>query len=197
MLIKNFTYFTFGYAYSLIFNRKNNPIITHIGAGIFEINFVISNVVPIPPPKKNIKKSIPIKIAITRDTGVPPFLLANTINLAVAQRLVRLLCPDCKEKKPFHRSQYPINFKPKLEVVKHYKAIGCESCFYTGYRGRKAVFEVIPINERLMEKIKNQEFDVEQYLKEKRITSLQDSAFNLFKNGETTIEEIYPLLMNS
>lgn len=131
------------------------------------------------------------------DMGIPSFLLASTLNLSVAQRLLRLLCPHCKEEQSFEPSFYPRNFTPPEKITTHYIAKGCESCFYTGYKGRKAVYEVIPIDHDFIEQIRQEQFDVRNLLKERNIEQLSESAFTLFKQGETTIEEIYSILMNN
>jgi type IV pilus assembly protein PilB len=128
------------------------------------------------------------------DMGVPPYLLASTLNTSVAQRLLRLLCPVCKERQEFSEKLYPNSFKPSVPVPFHYKAVGCDECFYTGYKGRKAVYEVIAIDEELADSIKEVNLNVRQVLREKGYRSLTDSAFELFKNGMTTISEVYPLL---
>lgn len=130
------------------------------------------------------------------DMGVPPFLVANTLNTTVAQRLVRLLCPDCKTAEPFSPSLFPRHFKPLREVKEHYLAKGCANCFYTGYRGRKAVYEVIPIDFELAESIRKGVSDASGQLKQHDIRLLSENAFELFESGDTTIEEIYPLLLN-
>ncbi|PTQ92457.1 general secretion pathway protein E/type IV pilus assembly protein PilB [Mucilaginibacter yixingensis] len=130
------------------------------------------------------------------DMGVPPFLVANTLNTAVAQRLVRLICPHCKNKELFDEALYPRQFKPWAKVEEHYTAKGCEQCFYTGYKGRKAVYEIIPIDQELAAEIKKENIDVQQLLAERGIKTLAENAFNLFKEGLTTMEEIYPLLFN-
>ena len=130
------------------------------------------------------------------DMGVPPFLLAGTLSVSVAQRLVRLLCPHCKEKTAFHATDYPKAFKPPVQIGFQYIATGCEQCFYTGYRGRKAVYEVIPIDQEMAECIKNTIFDVSDKLKERQIKTLSDNAFHLFAEGNTSLDEIYSLLVN-
>ena len=81
------------------------------------------------------------------DMGVPPFLVANNLHTSVAQRLVRLLCPNCKEVVPFDKSQYPAGFKPLRIVTHHYFPRGCVNCHQTGYRVRQAIYEVIPIEQ--------------------------------------------------
>jgi type IV pilus assembly protein PilB len=131
------------------------------------------------------------------DMGVPSFLLANTINLSVAQRLVRNLCPDCKKEKPFDITLYPKNFKAPRTVKTHYTPKGCEKCFFTGYKGRKAVYEIIAIDNDLAEEIKKGTHDITSTLSKKGIKRLYDAAFELFENGKTSLEEVYALLMSN
>lgn len=128
------------------------------------------------------------------DMGVPAYLLADTLNTAVAQRLVRLLCPHCKTKVPLSSNSYPRQYKPPVHLEHHYTAKGCDHCYYTGYKGRSAVYEVIPIDDTLATFIKQEAFNVRDYLREKGISSLSDNAFALFEQGVTSIEEIYPIL---
>jgi len=130
------------------------------------------------------------------DMGIPPFLVANTLNTTVAQRLVRLLCPRCRQQQPFSSSLYPRQFKPYHEVRQHSTPRGCEHCYYTGYKGRKAVYEVIPVDQDLAGEIKKGNMNVLGLLKERKIQTLAENAFQLFSDGLTSIEEIYPLLFN-
>ena len=130
------------------------------------------------------------------DMGIPSYLLATTLNTTVAQRLVRRLCPHCKKKERFSQNLYPRHFKPFAKVDFHYVAAGCEQCFYIGYTGRKAIYEVIPIDTELAEKIKNNEFEVSALLKQQNIRTLGENAFEFFRQGETSIEEVYPMLLN-
>ncbi|MEM9024945.1 MAG: ATPase, T2SS/T4P/T4SS family, partial [Bacteroidota bacterium] len=130
------------------------------------------------------------------DMDVPPFLLAGTLNSTVAQRLVRLLCPDCKSEKPFDASAFPKNYRAPRAVHTQCVPEGCESCYYTGYRGRKAIYEVVPIDYELTERIKRSELLVDDLLRERNISRLTDNAFALFESGQTSLEEIYPLMLN-
>lgn len=131
------------------------------------------------------------------DMGVPSYLLASTLSLTVAQRLVRVLCPNCKKKMPFDAKLFPNNYKAPKKVQYHYVPEGCDQCFYTGYKGRKAVYEVIPIDYELAEDIKNSKFNVSQKIKDKGINQLMDNAFELFDKGETSVEEVYSMLMSN
>ena len=131
------------------------------------------------------------------DMGVPAYLLADTLNMAVAQRLVRLLCPHCKKEEPLAPSIYPRRFKPPVRLHTHYTAVGCEHCYYTGYKGRSAVYEVINIDAELSDYIKNEQFKVAHLLKARNIKSLSDNAFRLFQNGATSMEAIYSILASA
>ncbi len=130
------------------------------------------------------------------DMGIAPFLLASTLNTSVAQRLVRLLCPHCKMKYDFEPSLYPKGFKPFQIIKSHYTAKGCKECFNTGYKGRKAVYEVIPITEEFAEEIKKGNHQINGLLNEKSINTLSKNAFVLFESGQTSLEEIYSILVN-
>jgi general secretion pathway protein E/type IV pilus assembly protein PilB len=128
------------------------------------------------------------------DMGVPGYLLANTLNMSVAQRLLRRLCPACKKAEPFNTTLYPRRFKPFRPVATHYLPGGCDACHFTGYRGRQAVYEVIALDAELADNLKANNFNVSHLLAERNIITLAENAFVLFERGETTLEEIYPLL---
>ncbi len=128
------------------------------------------------------------------DMGVPSYLLANTLNMSVAQRLLRRLCPACKKAEPFDTKLYPRRFEPFRPVATHYLPGGCEACHFTGYRGRQAVYEVIAMDTELADNLKANNFNVSHLLAERNIITLAENAFTLFERGETTLEEIYPLL---
>jgi len=130
------------------------------------------------------------------DMGIPPFLVANTLSTTVAQRLVRKLCPHCKKEEDFDESLYPRQFNAPRKIEKHFVAQGCEHCYQTGYQGRKAIYEVIPIDQQLSESIRNSQFDIEEELKKRNIKTLAENVFHLFEEGITSLEEVYPLLMN-
>lgn len=130
------------------------------------------------------------------DMGVPPFLIANTLNVSVAQRLVRKLCDHCKEEVPIDSGSLPKGYNVPFEIDTHYKAVGCPECYQTGYKGRKAIYEIIPIDSDLVEKIQEKQLDISEYLLQKDIRTLQYNAFDMVAKGVTSIEEIYPLLIS-
>lgn len=123
------------------------------------------------------------------DMGVHPYLISDTLILCMAQRLVRLLCPDCKEEKKTEEQA-----DERFKVEKLYRAAGCEHCHYTGYSGRKAIYEVIPVDEELAGAIRRGEGDISRLLEERHIRTLRDSAIELLEQGKTSIEEVLPFI---
>lgn len=130
------------------------------------------------------------------DMNVPAFLLANTLNMTVAQRLVRKLCIKCKQKIPFDGRFYGEIVGVAPSIVAHCIAVGCDACYYTGYSGRVALYEVIPIDTELALCIKDNVLHVDDLVKIRGITTLQSEALELVNGGLTSIEEIYPILLN-
>lgn len=128
------------------------------------------------------------------DMGIAPYLLASTLNLSVAQRLVRTLCTHCKKEHELDKKELPANYR-YLGMSTHYKATGCQQCYYSGYKGRKAIYEVINVTRELAEHIKQNATEIDGYLKEKKIDKLSENAIKLFACGETSLEEIYPYLV--
>ena len=227
-----------------------------------------------------------------RDMGMHPYLLSGTLILCAAQRLVRLLCPDCKKEAVLTGPEYeqiygqprysdrkgtggrsseaaapgdgagripasgrtgpqpagkteeaavglagnktPVSSVARCETMreesygriprqnrthghlmqkteqetsvifgkqdpeahshKHYRPVGCERCYYTGYRGRRAIYEVIPIDDELAEAVRESRPDIAPLLEKRGITTLKDSALDLFLSGQTSLEEVLPLL---
>lgn len=129
------------------------------------------------------------------DMGIPPFLIASTLNVSVAQRLVRKLCASCKEEQVVEKNDFPLGFEIPKELRKQYIAKGCSECYHTGYKGRKAIYEIIPITKELVENIESKKIEIEAYLKENKIATLKDNALSLVMKGDTSIEEIYNLLI--
>ena len=128
------------------------------------------------------------------DMGVPPFLIATTLNVSVAQRLVRRLCENCKKKEKLLPSVLPDNFKLSKSFTTHYVPKGCPNCHHTGYQGRKAIYEIIPITRELVNFIKDNVTHIDTYLAENKIITLGQNALQMVKDGITSIDEVYALL---
>ncbi len=128
------------------------------------------------------------------DMGIPAFLIASTLNVSVAQRLVRKLCNNCKQEKSISNAVFPENFKIPKSLTSHFVAVGCNNCYHTGYQGRKAIYEIIPITKTLVNHIKHNDLEIDTYLEEHNIATLKTNAINLIAQGISSVEEVYPLL---
>ncbi|OGW91572.1 MAG: hypothetical protein A3D28_06140 [Omnitrophica bacterium RIFCSPHIGHO2_02_FULL_63_14] len=133
--------------------------------------------------------------AVTRliDMGVEPFLVASSVNLIEAQRLVRQLCQKCRE--PFEPS--PVLLKElNLQRVKgatYFRAKGCRLCANTGYRGRMGIIEVFQVDERVRELIvsRAQSWEIKDYaVKTLGMIPLRQDGLRKAEMGVTTIEEV-------
>jgi len=128
------------------------------------------------------------------DMDIPSFLIASTLNVSVAQRLVRKLCKSCKEESPIVKEIFPSSFSIPKELKTHFEAVGCNDCYHTGYQGRKAIYEIIPITKSLIDFIKNNNLEIDNHIKEKGITTLKQNAITLVQHGITSVDEVYSLL---
>ena len=130
------------------------------------------------------------------DMGVPPYLLASTLNMSVAQRLVRKLCGECKKSADVSEDLLPEGFTDIEMIKSHYVPVGCNSCYFTGYNGRKAIYEIIPITKDLEIAIKHNELQIDDYLVRENLNSLKSNAIRMIVEGVTSIDEVYALLAN-
>lgn len=129
------------------------------------------------------------------DMGVPSFLIAETLVISVAQRLLRKLCDHCKKDEDISVEDFQGGLYSSLK--KHWQPVGCEHCYYTGYRGRTAIYEIIPMDVELAENIKNGELNLETYIAKKNYSRLSDQALDLVETGVTSIEETYSIMIES
>ncbi len=128
------------------------------------------------------------------DMKVPPFLIASTLTMSVAQRLVRKLCPDCKQEKVATKEDFPLGFEIPESITHYDEAIGCNRCYHTGYLGRKAIYELLPITSKLEHAIKGNELQIDNYLAQNNIKTLKANAIRLVEERITSVEEVYALL---
>ena len=132
------------------------------------------------------------------DMGVPNYLVSNTLNISIAQRLIRLLCPRCKVKKNVELSALPKAFRSKSNLKFHFVSLGCSECRNTGYRGRRAIMEIIVINSELRKEIlKTPMLSAEEIRSKYEIDSLKSQVFKFFKRGEVSLEDAFPYLLES
>lgn len=142
--------------------------------------------------------------AVTRlaDMGIEPYLVSSSLVGVVAQRLVRVLCPSCKTKYVISREDllksvpdFPLD--DNEQQVSLYHAKGCISCSRTGYRGRKGVYEFMPITESLQTLIlqKASAIDIKNKAISEGMTTLRADGLSKVKEGITTLEEILRVIV--
>lgn len=126
-------------------------------------------------------------VARLMDMGVEPFLLASSLNAVIAQRLVRTLCPHCRQ----------LSTAP-AEILQaqgydgtHYEACGCDQCYDQGYKGRRGIYEVIGVDETLKRMIHQQaaEAQLVAYVRERQSLIFHD-GLRLVNDGITTLTEV-------
>ena len=131
--------------------------------------------------------------AITRlqDMGVESFLISSSIIGLLAQRLVRLLCPKCKEPQVIRPDEAALMGKTEKEETIIYQPKGCEHCHFQGYHGRTGIYELIPIDDNLRKMIHQQDSysALQDYLGSK-IVSIREDGFQRVLQGDTSIAEI-------
>ena len=128
--------------------------------------------------------------------GVPPYLLADSLALSQAQRLVRRLCPQCKTMSPItleQRAVFAANMVPAPESVTHlYEAQGCPECRETGYRGRIALMELCPFNHELTDlvAVNAPQGEMRKIATRMGLRTLYQEGLQQVLEGETSLEEI-------
>ncbi|MFQ5864132.1 MAG: GspE/PulE family protein [bacterium] len=124
--------------------------------------------------------------------GIEPYLIAASVECIIAQRLVRVLCPQCKRVEPDHNGKY--------EMVQHllgkdailYRGRGCEQCKHTGYFGRTAIYEFLLVDDEIREHIakKTPANQLRQVALGKGMIGLRQDGIEKINLGVTTLDEV-------
>ncbi len=129
-----------------------------------------------------------------QDIGVEPYLTASALRGIISQRLVRRICPECKEEYTPDEEELEDLRLPKKPGMKFYRGTGCPNCFNTGYRGRAAIFEMLPMNQAVRELISEKEKRsvIEEKLKSAQtgFVSMRENALRMMMEGITSSEEV-------
>jgi len=133
-----------------------------------------------------------------RDMGVEPFLLSSSLVAVIAQRLVRVLCPSCRQ------AYEPTSFeKQKLDItinepVKFYRSVGCPACNYQGFKGRTGVYELLVVDNEIRNLIHDDASEQAIELQARKKTqSIQVDGARLVLHGITTTDEIFRVIRNT
>jgi type IV pilus assembly protein PilB len=125
-----------------------------------------------------------------QNMGVEPFLIASTLILSVAQRLVRKICPECKEKaSPSERLLQILDIPQDTQF---FRGAGCKKCLNTGYKGRIGIYELLDIDDDIQELIigRGSAKRIREQAMKRGFISLRDSAKEKLLSGVTTTEEV-------
>jgi len=125
------------------------------------------------------------------DMGIEPFLVSSTLNAAMAQRLVRSICKECKEEYEPNRDELPPDFE-LAPGAKLYRGAGCRACRGTGYRGRKGLYELMAVNhemrEQMMHRVSSQ--TLVEVGRRNGLRLLREDGWLKVREGLTTVEEV-------
>lgn len=129
------------------------------------------------------------------DMGVDPFLSASAVRCIVAQRLIRTICPDCKEQiDPSKHEMLPFLHltKSELENLSVFQGKGCSTCNHTGYKGRCGLYEILPITAAIQDLIVNKAppFTILSKAVEEGMMTLRMVGLQKLKAGITTVNEV-------
>jgi len=131
--------------------------------------------------------------------GVEPFLVASSINLIMAQRLVRVICAGCKEDAPM-TPEALLDIGTPSEMAEQmicYRGVGCANCNGTGYKGRLALYEVMPMAEAIRDAViaGASTAEVKRTAVASGMSTLRRSGINKIAEGVTTVEEVLRITM--
>lgn len=126
------------------------------------------------------------------DLKVEPYLVANSLDLVLAQRLVRILCDTCKQKVPVTPGQATRLGKWLSGKSEIYASTGCSRCLRTGYRGRRALFELLDFNDELRDIVltKPSIQAMKRIIEQGLFTTLQQFGWKLVAEGATSLDEV-------
>ena len=136
----------------------------------------------------------PSTISRLMNMGIEPFLVASSLNLVCAQRLVRRVCVNCKieEELPVAAMEQAGFSREDAQSVKPKKGTGCEKCLKTGYKGRVGLYEVMEVTDELRELILvgASALEIRRKAIEEGMITLRGSGLRKVKDGVTTLEEV-------
>ncbi|MCB4790755.1 MAG: Flp pilus assembly complex ATPase component TadA [Elusimicrobia bacterium] len=135
-----------------------------------------------------------------KNMGIEPFMIATSLRMVLAQRLMRAICPDCRESYDIPTNNVRnIGIDPKFandqSKIELWRGKGCSSCNFSGYRGRVAIYEILELNSKLRELILDdvQESLLRQLVTDMGVITLREAAWRKVRTGVSTAEEMLRL----
>jgi general secretion pathway protein E len=126
-----------------------------------------------------------------KDMGIEPFLLSSSLIAVMAQRLVRLLCKDCRQGVEPSSAEWELLGQQPVGGQLIYRPVGCSSCNYTGYRGRTGIYELIEIDDQLRLMVHQGASEQEMLAAARQdYPGIQEDGRRRVLDGETSLEEV-------
>ncbi len=137
--------------------------------------------------------------AVTRlnDLGIPSYLIASSLSGVLAQRLVRIICPQCKETyQPLAEERAQLGIGPRDDFGPVYQGKGCHYCDFTGFYGRVGIFELFILDDEIRSLISSSvlESSIRDKARAKGMQFLCEDGLRKIKEGKTTIKEVLNLI---
>jgi len=132
-----------------------------------------------------------------QDMGIAPYMLANALNCIVSQRLVRVLCPSCRsatEATEDERAELGLDPSTPAQL---YRPVGCRACGNTGYHGRTAIYEVLPVSSEIRKLIGRTTEEIHDAAVEAGMVTLEQDGHRIVLTGVTSLEEVRRVAGNS
>jgi type IV pilus assembly protein PilB len=135
------------------------------------------------------------------DMGIPNYLVASATRLIMAQRMVKKICPKCKEEVNLSKDQVEALKAPPelLRGLRAFRGKGCSACGDTGKSGRTGIYEVMPITPKIENLIlqKSSDSDIREAALEDGMFPLRMCAIEKMKNGVISIDEVFATTTSS
>jgi type II secretory ATPase GspE/PulE/Tfp pilus assembly ATPase PilB-like protein len=126
------------------------------------------------------------------EMGIEPYLVASSVEVVVAQRLVRIICPQCRREMPADEVKRLRDELGDLIPPVLYHGAGCRNCQQTGYRGRTGIFEVMAVSDEIRSLILHRapSHELRKVATKQGMKSLREDGWRLVREGRTTVDEV-------
>jgi len=132
--------------------------------------------------------------AVTRlvDMGAEPYLIASSLRAVVSQRLVRMICAQCRQEIPATDLEKKLMERLGIQGNKVFRGAGCRTCFNTGYKGRTVVSELMNVTDGVRRSITSRQTSVDlgRAAKAEGMTVMMDDGLDKVRKGHTSLEEL-------
>ena len=130
------------------------------------------------------------------DIGVEPYIITNALKGVISQRLVRRICPECRQEYIPTAEEKEVVGIPADKEVKFYRGAGCSECLNTGYRGRTAAFEILVMNDEIRRAFRESgnSTTIGEAVSHSDFRTLRDDCRRLVLDGTTTVDEVQRIL---